>query len=104
MAAAPNVIMDSPISLSQPKDMVSPPSSPTSAGGKILSIAVFVLAITWVLFGVLAFIFSLICFGYSGSVLEKLLGLLLAVFFGPFYFIYYFASGSYCKAMPPTMF
>lgn len=86
-----------------PKDFVSPPSTPATTRDKILGIVVLVLAMVWALFGFIAFVFSLICFGYSGSILEKVLGLVLAFLFGPFYFIYYFASGSYCKAMPPTV-
>jgi hypothetical protein len=47
---------------------------------------------------------SLICFGYSGSTGEKILGVILALALGPWYFLYYFSSGSYCKKMPPTLF
>jgi len=58
----------------------------------------------WLLFGLVGFVMSLICFGYSGSVGEKIMGLVIALFLGPWYFLYYFSSGSYCKAMPPTLF
>jgi hypothetical protein len=67
-----------------------------------------VLAVTvvglWLLFGLIGFVMSLICFGYSGSAGEKILGILISLALGPFYFLYYFSSGSYCKAMPPTLF
>jgi hypothetical protein len=38
------------------------------------------------------------CFGSSGTMVEKIIGLLLALFFGPFYFIYYKFSNTYCKS------
>ena len=58
----------------------------------------------WLLFGLIGFIMSLICFGYSGSVGEKILGILISLALGPFYFLYYFSDAGYCKAMPPTLF
>lgn len=58
----------------------------------------------WILFGLVGFVMSLICFGYSGSLGEKILGIVIALVLGPWYFLYYFSSGSYCKAMPPTLF
>lgn len=58
----------------------------------------------WLLFGLIGFVMSLICFGYSGSLGEKILGIVIALVLGPWYFLYYFSSGSYCKAMPPTLF
>ena len=84
---------------------VNPPVAPSSdSKNKVISIVMLIFAFMWAVFGILAFVFSLVCFGYSGSVLEKIAGVILALLFGPFYFIYYFSSGSYCKRMPPTMF
>lgn len=59
----------------------------------LLGIAMFV----WVIAGIAAFILSLICFGKSGSESQKLIGLLLAVIFGPFYWIYFMVSKNYCR-------
>ena len=53
--------------------------------------------IIWVIGGIIAFIYSLMCFGYESSILEKIIGLLLAVFTGPLYFIYYSFNKNYCK-------
>lgn len=58
--------------------------------------AIFV--IFWSMAGLIAFGMSLVCFGYSGTMAEKALGFLLALFFGPFYWIYYLSSSTYCKA------
>jgi hypothetical protein len=52
----------------------------------------------WGFTGFIAFIYSITCFGRSGSILQKLGGLLTSTFLGPFYFIYlYFGMKSnYC--------
>lgn len=55
------------------------------------------LAILWVLAGIAAFVVSLMCFGRSGSDTSKIFGFILAVFFGPFYWIYFAVSSKYCK-------
>ena len=60
--------------------------------------------IVWFVFGFAGFIMSFVCFGYTGNVGEKLLGLILAVIMGPVFWIYYFVSPSYCKANPPAFF
>lgn len=70
----------------------------------VKGILVVTLGGLWLLFGLIGFVMSLICFGYSGSVGEKILGIVIALVLGPWYFLYYFSSGSYCKAMPPTLF
>ena len=53
--------------------------------------------IIWIIIGFIAFITSLVCFGRSGTIAEKIIGLLLAILFGPFYFIFFFADSTYCK-------
>lgn len=61
------------------------------------AIIIYILMFIWALIGIFAFIMSLICFGRSGTLLEKIIGLLLAIFFGPFYFIFYIFNSKYCK-------
>ena len=58
----------------------------------------------WVIFAIVGFILSLVCLGYSGSVGEKVLGIIIALALGPFYFLYYFSDAGYCKRLPPTLF
>jgi heme/copper-type cytochrome/quinol oxidase subunit 4 len=53
----------------------------------------------WVVAGVAAFIVSLMCFGGSGTLGQHVVGFLLAVFFGPFYWIYYMVSQTYCRKL-----
>ena len=56
--------------------------------------------ILWVVFGLAGFAMSLVCFGYSGNVGEKILGVILSIILGPLFWLYYYASSSYCKAAP----
>jgi uncharacterized membrane protein len=65
-----------------------------AATGSLLALAIFLLI--WAIVGVIAFIMSLVCFGYSGSTLEKVFGLVIAIFFGPFYWLYYYFNKGYC--------
>ena len=57
----------------------------------------FIILVIWFLVGIVAFITSLVCFGKSGTTLDKVMGLLLAIFFGPFYFIFFAFNKSYCR-------
>ena len=57
---------------------------------------IFILILLVVL-GIIAMIWSLICFGRSGTIFEKFIGVVIAFFVGPFYFIYYFANKNYCR-------
>lgn len=63
------------------------------AGAAFLSFLAFV----WVVLGIAAFIVSLMCFGRSGSDTHKILGILLAILFGPFYWVYFISNKKYCR-------
>lgn len=62
--------------------------------GKII---IMILAIIWIILGITGFIMSIVCFGRSGSSSQHIVGLLLAIFFGPFFWIFYFFVPDYCK-------
>lgn len=62
-----------------------------------IGILMTVFVAAWVLAGIAAFIMSLVCFAFSGTTLDKLGGLAIAVMFGPFYWIYYSFMNGYCK-------
>jgi hypothetical protein len=64
-----------------------------STGGKVA----IVLILIWFLAGIVALIMSVVCFGLSGSVGEKVIGLLIAFFLGPLYFIFYGVNKGYCR-------
>jgi hypothetical protein len=57
----------------------------------------YIFIILWFIVGIIAFITSIICFFRSGTIGQKILGLILALFLGPFYFIFYALSGNYCE-------
>ena len=59
---------------------------------------VFLVMLIWVVAGIVAFVMSILCFGKSGTIAQQVVGLLLAVFFGPFYWLYFVAVKSYCNA------
>ena len=69
-------------------------SSSSVAG---FGIVVVIFMLLWALIGIIAFIFSLVCFVRSGTIVEKALGLVLAVLFGPLYFLFYIFNTGYCR-------
>ena len=60
-------------------------------------IITYIFIILWCIIGFIAFITSIICFLRSGTIGEKIVGLLLAILLGPFYFIFYIFEDGYCK-------
>jgi len=67
-----------------------------NVNGGLLVTFIVIFLVAWVVLGTIAIIMSLICFGSSGSVIDKVLGLIIAWIFGPLYFIYYALNGGYC--------
>jgi Ca2+/Na+ antiporter len=62
------------------------------------SVFTSIVVIVWVALGIAAFIVSLLCFGKSGTMTHKIFGFLLAVIFGPFYWVYFIVTKRYCKS------
>ena len=61
---------------------------------------VMMLALAWVALGIGAFIMSLVCISKTGSSGgQNVIGLLLALLLGPFYWLYFLGSATYCKAV-----
>jgi uncharacterized membrane protein len=83
--------------------MLSPSSNPSLVNnggtvGEATAITAFIVFIViWAFFGLVAFIYSFFCFSRSGTFLEKTLGLVIAFFTGPFYFLYLKYNDGYCK-------
>lgn len=52
----------------------------------------------WIILGVIGFIMSIACFARGGTIMSNILGLLVSLLFGPFYFVYYYVArgGGYC--------
>ena len=55
-----------------------------------------VLALIWFFAGIAAFFASLVCMFYNSSIADKVVGFLLALFFGPLYWGFYIYKASYC--------
>ena len=51
----------------------------------------------WIIVTIYAIVKSFICAGKSGTPAEKVIGILLALFLGPFYLIYLSSMEGYCK-------
>jgi len=51
---------------------------------------VTILFLIWAFLGLAAFIMSIVCFGRDGTMSENIIGLILSIFTGPLYFIYYY--------------
>lgn len=49
------------------------------------------------LLGIIAFIWSILCFDKKGSLSSKIFGFFIALLLGPFYFIYYYFNKKYCR-------
>ena len=58
----------------------------------VISFTVIILLITC-----LAYIQAAVCFGYEGAHFNKMIALAIALFFGPFYWLYYMIDTSYCR-------
>lgn len=83
--------------------MLSPSSNPallnngTTAGENAAGMTLLVFILIWGFFGLVAFIYSFFCFSRSGTFWEKLFGIVIAFFTGPFYFLYLKFNVGYCK-------
>ncbi len=75
-----------------------PPPAPEvrNEDGVKITVIIYVLII-FVILGILALVWSFVCLGKSGTPLEKSIGVILAFFTGPFYFIYYGFNPNYCR-------
>jgi len=56
----------------------------------------FIIIWIWFIAGLLGFIFSIVCFGFNGSIGDKFLGLLIVLAVGPFYWLYFIYNNNYC--------
>jgi hypothetical protein len=63
----------------------------------MIEFLVLIFLLFWIFSGLAAFIMSLVCFGYGGTAIDKVVGLILAIFFGPFYWFFYGFNTYYCN-------
>ena len=62
----------------------------------ILFWMVTILWFVWIIFGLLAFAWSIACVGRSETFYHDVIGIILAMTCGPFYWIYFVAVKKYC--------
>ena len=62
---------------------------------KVIGTTLIIIAI-WVIAGFSAFIASIVCMARGGPTSLKVIGFLLALIVGPFYWIYFALAKSYC--------
>ena len=53
--------------------------------------------IIWIFGGLAGFITSIVCLFYNSKVEEKVIGLLASIIIGPFFWLYYIYSETYCS-------
>jgi hypothetical protein len=68
-----------------------------SSAGIVGSILLLIVMLIWMISGGIAFIMSIVCFFYDSSINDKVIGLLLAILVGPFYWLYYIYNSTYCN-------
>jgi hypothetical protein len=56
------------------------------------------LVLIWIISGFVAFLASFVCLFYNSSIGDKMAGLVLALFAGPFYWLFYIYNSNYCKS------
>ena len=55
-----------------------------------------IFTIIWFIAMLIAIYMSVVCLSYNGTTGSKVGGVLLALFFGPFYWLYYIFRSTYC--------
>lgn len=66
--------------------------------------AIAAFCVAWVASGLTGFVSSLLCFLRTGTMLHKVMGLLLSVFTGPFFWAYVFFTKDYCRKWNVALF
>jgi hypothetical protein len=58
---------------------------------------IVIISLIWGIVGFVAFIASIVCLFYNSSTQDKIIGLILGIIAGPFYWIYYIYNLNYCN-------
>lgn len=76
-----------------------PTNKKTTTAATGYAITMIVLSVAWALLGFIAFVWSLVCFSAtrSGNTSSKVIGLLIAMILGPFYWVYFLVRKDYCR-------
>ena len=63
----------------------------------MLAFLIVLLSLIWAIAGIAAFISSIVCVFYNGTIGDKFIGLIIAMFLGPFYWFFYIYNLNYCN-------
>jgi hypothetical protein len=63
---------------------------------KTMGYFVFVFTLLWFITGLLGWLMSIYCFKYNKTKIENVVGVLIAILLGPFYWLYYIYMQNYC--------
>lgn len=61
-----------------------------------MSLFVFIFTLLWFLTGLFGWLMSIYCFNYNKTKIQNVVGILIATFLGPFYWLYYIYMQNYC--------
>ncbi len=79
------------------KDVTSTKKNDKLSTGMIVGLSFYIIfIILWAILGISGLIMSMVCFGYTGSVTEKAIGIIIAMLVGPLYWIYFYYNKNYC--------
>jgi hypothetical protein len=76
--------------------MATDDSNTITTGNIVGGIFSLIFTLIWFIAAVTGFIMSIICLSYDGTTGSKIAGFLLAIFVGPFYWLYYIYRKTYC--------
>ena len=68
------------------------------ANSSFYAIWISLFVLIWIISGLIAFMASFVCLFYNSSVGDKMAGLIMALFAGPFYWLFYIYNSNYCKS------
>jgi hypothetical protein len=66
-------------------------------------VLILIVLVIFIIVAIYCVIKSLMCFGKSGSTAEKIIGVIIAFFMGPFYLLYLNFNEGYCNAEEPII-
>lgn len=67
------------------------------ANSSFYAIWISLFVLIWIISGLIAFMASFVCLFYNSSIGDKMAGLIMALFAGPFYWLFYIYNSNYCN-------
>ena len=99
--AAPTTAATTAATTTETAAATTAPTDGVTAGQ--YGVLILIVLVIFIIVAIYCVIKSLMCFGKSGSTAEKILGLIIAFFMGPFYLLYLNFNEGYCNAEEPKI-